>query len=104
MRSISDHIIPLVINSLRGGHTDTHVQTDTHTHAQTRTHRDKQTDRQTDRQTDTHTHTHTQTNTHTHKYIHTLHGEDQFLETRCVLTCGWHAPALKMTIFCSKFV
>ena len=36
MRSISCHITPLVINSLRGGHTHKHM----HTHIQTRTHTD----------------------------------------------------------------
>ena len=46
----------LVITSLGGGHTDTH------------------------RHTDIQTHRHTDTQTHTH--IHTLRGQDQFLETR----------------------
>jgi len=31
--SISHHITPLVINSLRGGHTNTHTHTHTHTQA-----------------------------------------------------------------------
>ena len=31
MGSISHHITPLVINSLRGGHTHTHTQTHMHT-------------------------------------------------------------------------
>ena len=32
MGSISRHIMPLVINSLRGGHTHTHTHKHTHTH------------------------------------------------------------------------
>ena len=41
MRSLSRHIMPLVINSLGGGHThkDTHTKTHTHTHKNTHTHR-----------------------------------------------------------------
>ena len=35
-RSISHHIMPLVINGLGGGHTDRHTQTDTHTRIPTR--------------------------------------------------------------------
>ena len=35
MGSISSHIMPLVINTLRGG--DTHTQTHTHKHTQTHT-------------------------------------------------------------------
>ena len=35
MGSISHHIMPLVINSLKGGHTHTHRHTHTHTHTQT---------------------------------------------------------------------
>ena len=39
MESISCNITPLVINSLRGGHTHTHTpHTQTHTHANTQTH------------------------------------------------------------------
>ena len=38
MRSISCHIMPLVINSLRGGHTHIHTHTLTHTHTHTNTH------------------------------------------------------------------
>ena len=53
MGSISRYITPLVITSLRGGHTDTQT------------------------------------------YIHTLRGQDQFLETRRAPACGWHAPGLK---------
>ena len=42
--------MPIVINSLRGGHTHTHTHTLTHTHTNTHTH--------------THIHTHTHTQTH----------------------------------------
>ena len=67
MRSISSHIMPLVLTSLEGGHTDADAGTDiTHTHTYTHIHTDK--------------HTHI----HTHVHIHTLRGQDQFLETRCV--------------------
>ena len=55
--SISHHIMPLVITSLGGGHTDTHIQT--------------------------------------------LHRQDHFLETRCVLAYGRNMPSL--ATFTSKF-
>ena len=35
MRSISRHIMPLVINDLGGGHTHTHTHANTHIHIQT---------------------------------------------------------------------
>ena len=35
MGSISLHIIPLVINSIGGGHTHTHTHTNTHTNTHT---------------------------------------------------------------------
>ena len=55
MRSISYHIMPLVINNLEHGHTNTH--THTHTHIHTHTH-------------NTHTQTHTtHTHTNTHNYL-----------------------------------
>ena len=38
MESISCHIMPLVINSLGGGHTHTHTHTQTQTQTQTQTH------------------------------------------------------------------
>ena len=40
MGSMSHHITPLVVNSLRGGHarTHTHIHTHTHTHTHTQTH------------------------------------------------------------------
>ena len=40
MRSISHHIIPLVINSLGHGHTHTHTHTHTHKHTHTNMHTD----------------------------------------------------------------
>ena len=52
MGSISYHITPLLINSLRGVHM--HTSTRTHAHAHTRTH--------------THTHTHTHTDVYTKKF------------------------------------
>ena len=50
-QSYEIYIMPLLINSLRGGHT--HIHTHAHTHTRTHTH------------THAHTHTHTQTHTHT---------------------------------------
>ena len=67
MGSISSHIMPLVITSLRGGYTDTQ----------------------------THTQTQTQTHTNTHMHIHTLCGQDQFLETWYTPAAGQHTPGLK---------
>ena len=58
---ISHHIMPLVIISLGGKHTCTHISTCTHiltqVYACTHAHM--------------HTHTHTHTLTHTHKHTHT---------------------------------
>ena len=36
---------------------------------------------------------------HTDKHINTLCGQDQFLETRCVLAAGRHVPGLKSLHF-----
>ena len=55
--------MPLVTNSLRGGHTHTNIHTHKHTHKHTHT--------QTHTQTCTHTYTHMQhahANTHTYTY------------------------------------
>ena len=65
MGFISCHIIPLVINSFRGGDTCTHTHTHAHTHTHTHTHTHLHT------HTNTHTLTHTNTHTHTHTGIHT---------------------------------
>ena len=44
MRSISGHITPLVVNSLRRRHTHTCTYTHIHTHTHTHTHTRMQTD------------------------------------------------------------
>ena len=57
MGSISRHIKPLVISSLRAD---------------------------------------VQTHTKTHTHIHTLCGQDKFVETKCVSACGQHTLGLKI--------
>ena len=68
-KSYGVHIMPLVINSLRGGHTLTHSLTHSHTHTHTHTH------------TRTHTHTNTSTNTHTQTQAQTITHTDVHTET-----------------------
>ena len=64
MGYISYHIMPLVINRLRGGHMHAHNNTDTtHTVEDTRIHT------QTHRYNTHNTQTHTDTHTDTHMYI-----------------------------------
>ena len=74
MDFISYHIMPLVVNSLEGGHTYTHTQTHTHTHTHTHT-----------------SNTHTQT---THKHIQTCILTSQtkaFIRNKM---CAWFKTSL----------
>ena len=102
MRSISCHIMPLVINSL-GGYTHTNVCTHAHMHAlkhpHTHAHMHERTHTHTCMHTYTHMHAHTRTHTHTHTHTH-IHTDDPHMinfKKPGMLAAGWCAPGLKTT-------
>ena len=92
MASISCHITPLIISSLRvDTHTHTHTHTHTNTHTQTYTHRIH-----THRiDTYAHTHTHTHAHAHTHTHILTIR-TGSILRNQVQASYGRRAPGLKI--------